>query len=51
MSVFIFCRGSHPGISEVKTTNIKKAVEPKYKIVQDPVQGHPDFLIAEVRYV
>ena len=34
-------------ISEVKTT--RKAVEPKYKIVQEPVQGHPDFLVAEVR--
>ena len=34
-------------ISEVKTT--RKAVEPKYKIVQEPVQGHPEFLVAEVR--
>ena len=51
MSVFICCRSSHPGISEVKTTTTKKAVEPKYKIVQDSVQGHPDSLIAEVRFV
>ena len=34
-------------ISEVKP--IRKAVEPKYEIVQEPVQGHPDFLVAEVR--
>jgi len=28
-----------------------KSVEPKYKIVQEPTTGHPDYLIAEVTNV
>ena len=36
-------------ISEIKEAPAVKSVEPKYRIVREPVTGHPEFLSAEVR--
>jgi len=45
------CYVCRPLISEVKDKVKAKSVEPKYKIVQEPTTGHPDYLIAEVTNV
>ena len=37
-------------ISEIKEAPAVKSVEPKYRIVREPVTGHPEFLSAEVSF-
>ncbi|XP_041351978.1 PIH1 domain-containing protein 1-like isoform X2 [Gigantopelta aegis] len=37
-----------PLIEEVKMPEAKKGAEPKFTIVQEPAEGHPEFLVAEI---
>ncbi|XP_067674446.1 PIH1 domain-containing protein 1-like [Haliotis asinina] len=37
-----------PLVQEIPQTEVKKGPEPKFKIVKEPVDGHPEFMVAEI---
>ncbi|XP_074662301.1 PIH1 domain-containing protein 1-like [Tubulanus polymorphus] len=45
----IASKNSKPLISEMKENSKPRETEPKYLIVQDPPEGHPEFLVAEIQ--
>ncbi|XP_071115175.1 PIH1 domain-containing protein 1-like isoform X2 [Haliotis cracherodii] len=38
-----------PLVQEIPTTEVKKGPEPKFTLVQEPAEGHPEFIVAEIQ--